>query len=139
MYQKGMAIFDEQESILEQFGGTLQQVFVNDYQARVKRVRDKINHIEANPKSFYSLGGIKENQMRTSIWSSNSSLYGSTEIVKVSVNDSFSSLNMSDIGSVAPTIHNQIIAGRRFVRKMRKSIEDLFEADKKLSAIFEIG
>ncbi|WP_054950877.1 DUF6792 domain-containing protein [Numidum massiliense] len=138
MYQKGMAIIDEKEEMLKQYVDTFAREIVEDYRNRQRAIADKISSLEADPKNFQGLLSYPENRGKAEMLLFRSGVHTKAgRLEKIVAADYFPGLNATEVGGVIPEISKQNNEGRRLIQKMRKSIEDLFAKDERVSKIFD--
>ncbi|MDQ0273317.1 DUF6792 domain-containing protein [Cytobacillus purgationiresistens] len=124
VYQLGMDKYQDKKEVISRLKSLYTQEFIDDFQHRKGRLVSAINQMETNPRSYqYLLPG------------------GNVEMKGITVHEHIrplDSLFADTFEEIFQYLDREVDSGIKLIKKIRDSIEQLFQEDQKISAIFDL-
>ncbi|WP_257351524.1 DUF6792 domain-containing protein [Pseudalkalibacillus decolorationis] len=127
IYQSGLANIEEQENALRQYKEAFDSEINECFSRNQRAVIGEINNMEANPTSYTYV-------LRKHVYFPRNS----KKLEGINAHESFSPLQTNAVEDIPHSIKGQIEGSRKFIQRVRTSIEEIFKEDERVSALFDL-
>src|SRR5699024_3321343 len=128
MYEEGQSLLEDKEEEIKKLEAAVEREIKDYYQRKKREVQRKIDDIEAEPKA-YSFLLTKHLPI----------LGMNKEIKHIHVNEEFESLKHADMEDYIDKLNNSVETGNDYIESYRKSVEDLFDEEENVAAMFDFA
>src|SRR5699024_10634114 len=128
MYEEDQSLLEDKEEEIKKLEAAEEREIKDYYQRKKREVQRKIDNIEAEPKEYsYLLKNHLTNQGMNK------------EIKDIHVNEEFESLKHADMEDYIDKLNNSVETGNDYIESYRKSVEDLFDEEENVAAMFDFA
>src|SRR5699024_5580442 len=128
MYEEGQSLLEDKEEEIKKLEAAVEREIKDYYRRKKREVQRKIEDIEAEPKAYsYLLTMHIPN------------LVMNNEIKHIHVNEEFESLKHADMEAYIYKLKESVETGNDYIESYRKSVEDLFDEEENVAAIFDFA
>ncbi|WP_146551145.1 DUF6792 domain-containing protein [Rummeliibacillus sp. SL167] len=123
IYKKGLEIYDEKSALLTRMQARYEDEYPDYYNHHVKELLKEIHLMETNPGAYRSLVP-----------------YSDIRVTAISVEEKIDPMNhiiANTFTTIFEELATEIETGRKFISKIRSSIEKMFQEDENISQMFK--
>src|SRR5699024_7888302 len=128
MYEEGQSLLEDKEEEIKKLEAAVEREIKDYYQRKKTDVLRKNDDNEAEPKSSSFL------------LTKHLPILGmNKEIKHIHVNEEFESLKHADMEDYIDKLNNSVETGNDYIESYRKSVEDLFDEEENVAAMFDFA
>ncbi|ASN07410.1 hypothetical protein CFK40_14210 [Virgibacillus necropolis] len=128
MYTMGKVILSEKEDVITKLESTIEGIIYHAYEEEKRQVINKINDMESNPIAYTNL-------LRKHVYYSRNS----KTVRGINVHETLHPLHeRAKLDTEVKSLHMSIVAGHEHLEIYRKSIEELFDEEKRVALLFDL-
>jgi hypothetical protein len=125
IYQKGMDTYGQKKDVINKFKMAYEQNYIEDFDQRKKTLLNRIYDMESNPRSYQYLLSSR----------------GNCELTSITVHEQItplSALFKENFELATIQFEEEYTKGTELLSRIRSSIEEMFDQEKNISAIFDL-